>query len=96
LHGALGGQGSFRAKGREFDGAYGEGNSIWYEAKSGRYWEDHAAEGTSGFVKFKSDIGAHNRIATEQGASYEVHSNTPIPQHVKDWLSKKGIPFKEY
>ncbi|MCE4073615.1 MULTISPECIES: hemagglutinin repeat-containing protein, partial [Pseudomonas] len=96
LHGALGGQGSFTAKGREFDGAYGEGNSIWYEAKSGRYWEDHAAEGTRGFEKFKSDIGAHNRIATEQGASYEVHSNTPIPQHVKDWLSKKGIPFKEY
>ncbi|WAI47138.1 RHS repeat-associated core domain-containing protein [Pseudomonas triclosanedens] len=96
LHETLGGTGSFYYKGREFDGAYGKDNKIWYEAKSGRYWQDYAAENTAGLTKFKSDIGAHKRIANDAGATYEVHSNTPIPQHIKDWLTKKGIPFREH
>jgi len=96
LYKELGGKPSFSTKGREFDGAYGANNSIWFEAKSGRYWEDHAQAGSKGFDKFKSDVGAHARIAKDNGASFEVHSNTPIPQHAKEWLSSKGIFFKEY
>lgn len=88
----FGGSGSFKSGGREFDGAIGK---IWYEAKSGRYWEDHAQVG-KGFEKFKSDIGARNSIAKKNGATYELHSNTPIPNHVKEWLKKKGIPFSEH
>ena len=97
LHQTLGGKGSFKNQGREFGGAYGPNNSIWYEAKSGRYWQDRAQAGSKGFEKFKSDVGSHARIAKQNGASFEVHSNTPpIPQHVKDWLTSKNIPFKEY
>ena len=96
LHNKLGGKSSFKFEGREFDGAYGTNNSIWYEAKSGNYWRDQAAPDTKGFEKFKSDVGHHAQIARKNGASFEVHSNTPIPQHVRDWLSSKGIDFKEY
>jgi len=96
LHRELGGKPSFSTNGREFDGAYGVNESIWYEAKSGRYWEDHAQIDSRGFEKFKSDVGAHARIAKDNGATFEVHSNTPIPQHAKNWLTSKGIPFKEY
>ncbi|WP_255556784.1 hypothetical protein [Gilliamella sp. ESL0441] len=96
LNQTLGGKGSFTFKGREFDGAYGPNNSIWYEAKSGRYWQDHAQAGSKGFEKFKSDVGSYASIAKQNGTSFEVHSNTPIPQHVKDWLTSKNIPFKEY
>ncbi|MCX8670873.1 hypothetical protein J3U22_06290 [Gilliamella sp. B2865] len=96
LNQTLGGKGSFTYKGREFDGAYGPNNSIWYEAKSGRYWQDHAQAGSKGFEKFKSDVVSNASIAKQNGASFEVHSNTPIPQHVKDWLTSKNIPFKEY
>ncbi|WP_261821318.1 hemagglutinin repeat-containing protein, partial [Pragia fontium] len=96
LHNQLGGKGSFNSKGREFDGAYGPSNSIWYEAKSGRYWESQTQPDSKGFEKFKSDVGSHVKIARENGASFEVHSNTPIPQHVKTWLDSKGIPYKEH
>lgn len=67
----------------------------WYEAKSGRYWEDHAQVG-KGFDKFRSDIGSKRALANENGATFEVHSNTPIPTHVKDWLGNKNIPFTEH
>lgn len=92
----LSGKGSFTNQGREFEGAYGANNSIWYEAKSGRYWSDHSQAGSKGFEKFKSDVGSHASIAKQNGAYFEVHSNTPIPQHVKDWLTSKNIRFKEY
>ena len=45
--------------------------------------------------KFKSDMGNRLRIATESGATYELFSNTPIPDVVKEWLIKKGIPYTE-
>jgi hypothetical protein len=88
----LGGRGSFKSGGREFDGAI---NNRWYEAISGRYWQDHAQPG-KGFEKFKSDIGSRKSIAERNGATFEIHSNSPIPQHVKDWLTEKGIPFTEH
>ena len=41
-------------------------------------------------------MGDRLKIAKEHGATYELHSNTPIPQNVKDFLNKKGIKFFEY
>lgn len=41
-------------------------------------------------------MGSRLKIAKDSGATYELFSNTPIPQHVKDWLTKKGIKFTEY
>jgi RHS repeat-associated protein len=87
LHRKLGAEGSFSAQGREFDGRV---ENRWIEAKSGRYWEDQAQPGP-GFEKFKSDIGSKQRIAKDHGADLEVHSNTPIPEHVSAWLNARGI-----
>lgn len=88
----FGGQGSFKVAGREFDGAIG---TRWLEAKSGRYWERLQLGGKE-FDKFKSDMGDRLKIAKDNGATYELHSNTPIPQHVKDWLTSKNIPYFEH
>jgi len=87
----LGGKGSFSKGGRDFDG--GSGNH-WWEAKSGRYWQDHAKT-EKGLLKFKSDMGARKRIADDHGASYHIYSNSPIPSNVKTWLTKKGIKYTE-
>lgn len=40
-------------------------------------------------------MGDRLRIATENGTIYEVFSNTPIPESIKQWLTKKGITFTE-
>ena len=45
--------------------------------------------------KFKSDMGTRLKIATDNEATYELFSNTPIPQSIKDWLTEKGIEFTE-
>lgn len=87
----VGGNGSFSVGGREFDGGIG---NRWWEAKSGNYW-NMLEENPSKLAKFKSDMGDRLRIATENGATYEVFSNTPIPDSIKQWLTKKGIPFTE-
>jgi molybdopterin converting factor small subunit len=87
---AFGGQSSFKAGGRDFDGAV---NNLWYEAKSGRYWVDNF--GNKGFAKFKSDMGARLRIASENGKEYQLISNTPICSEAKRWLTEKGIKFLE-
>ena len=62
---------------------------------SGNFWRDHASIPQK-FKKFKSDMGHRLTIATENGATYELHSNTPIPKHVKEFLNKKGIKYFEY
>ena len=46
-------------------------------------------------AKFKSDMGDRLRIARENGATYELFSNTPIPDSIKRWLTKKGIKYTE-
>jgi hypothetical protein len=89
----FGGTGSFKEGGREFDGAIGD---RWLEAKSGNYWRDVTPPGSKGFEKFKSDMGAHRRVAKDNGKSFELHSNTPIPRHVKSWLVGEKIPFYEH
>jgi hypothetical protein len=88
-----GGNGSFKMGGREFDGAITINR--WYEAKSGNFWRDHTSTPQK-FEKFKSDMGDRLKIATKNGATYELHSNTPIPKHVKEFLNKKGIKYFEY
>lgn len=80
--------------GRDFDGAYDNGKK-WFEAKSGRYWEDQIINNLKGLEKFKSDMGARLKIALDNSAEYELFSNTPIPQNVKEWLNKKGIKYYE-
>ncbi len=87
----IGGNGSFSVEGREFDGGVG---NRWWEAKSGQYWE--LLEGNPNkLVKFKSDMGDRLRIAMENGATYELFSNTPIPDSIKQWLDKKRIKYTE-
>lgn len=66
----------------------------WWEAKSGQFWkmlEDNPKE----LSRFKDAMGQRKRIAADNGASYELFSNTPIPDSIKEWLTKKGIPFTE-
>ena len=78
--------------GCEFDGGIG---NRWWEAKSGNYW-DMLGNNSRELSNFKSSMGDRLRIAQESGATYELFSNTPIPQYIKDWLFSKGIPFSEY
>lgn len=87
----VGGKGSFSKGGRDFDG--GVGNN-WWEAKSGRYWRDHTNT-EKGLAKFRSDMGDRKRIADDHGATYELFSNSPIPQKAKNYLDKKGIKYTE-
>ena len=93
LNKVLKGEGSFSVQGREFDGKYDLGKK-WYEAKSGRYWVDHASK-PEDIAKFKSDMGHRLSIATSNGAKYELYSNTLIPDNIKSWLTQKGIKFIE-
>ena len=87
----IGGQGSFSKGGRDFDGGLG---NRWWEAKSGQYWE-MVMDKPKELEKFKSDMGARLQIAQKNGATYELFSNTPIPNEIKQWLSKKGIRYTE-
>ncbi len=91
LNKELGGEGSRQVGGRDFDGVKG---NRWWEAKSGQYWEMLESDSKK-ILKFKSDMGDRLNIAKQNGATYELFSNTPIPQSIKDWLTKKGIPFTE-
>ena len=87
----IGGEGLFSVGGRDFDGGIG---SRWWEAKSGNFWS-MLQENPNKLVKFKSDMSDRLRIATENGATYEIFSNTPIPESIKQWLIQKGITFTE-
>lgn len=40
-------------------------------------------------------MGDRLNIAKKNEATYELFSNTPIPDSIKAWLTKKGIPFTE-
>lgn len=87
----LGGKGSFSKGGRDFDGGIG---NRWWEAKSGQYW-DMIMNNPQKLELFKSSMGDRLRIAKDNKATYELFSNTEIPQIIKDWLTKKGIAYKE-
>lgn len=87
-----GARSEFNIEGRNFDGAKG---NTWWEAKSGDYWK-FIQENKSRVDTFQSDMGARLSIAKKHGANYELHSNSPIPEEIKQWLTKKGIKFFEY
>lgn len=52
-------------------------------------------ENSDRLAKFKSDMDNRLRIATENGATYELFSNTPIPESIKEGITKKGISYTE-
>ncbi len=81
----IGGNGSFSVGGRDFDGGVG---NRWWESKSGQYW-DMITNDANKLSKFKSEMGERLRIAKENGATYELFSNTPIPDEIKVWLTQK-------
>lgn len=93
----LRGKGSFeivskRDGTREFDGAVGD---VWYEAKAGKYW-DMLLQDKKKLVKFGDDMLRGQRIARENGATYELHSQSSIPDTIKKWLTKNKITFHEW
>lgn len=88
----LGGIGSFKVGSREFDGAVG---NIWYEAKSGGYW-DMLLSSKDKLENFKSSMGHRLKIANEKGMIFQLHSNTQIPQDIKNWLARKSISYVEW
>lgn len=79
---------------REFDGGIGgdtpETAHTWYEAKSGDFWSDPQR-----VAKFQSQAGTQQKIADQLGKKFVVYSENEIPQNVKDWLTKRGIPYYE-
>ncbi|MFC9222626.1 hypothetical protein ACFT8W_18140 [Streptomyces hygroscopicus] len=91
----LPGRGSFREGGREFDGAYlgDDGIEVWYEAKSGRYW-DLANENPKVMEKFKSNLGDARRISEESGRRFSLISEKPIPENIVKWLNKKNYVWR--
>ena len=94
LHEVIGGESKYikgTTAGRDFDGVFG---NRWYEAKSGNYW-NKLVQNKSIELNFKQKMSEGLKIAQENGASYELFSNSPIPDSIKKWLIKKGIPFTE-
>ena len=90
-----GGTKGFKSGGRDFDGSYMDGkSSVWYEAKSGNYWEKITSS-QKGLDKFKSDMGARLKIAKDNKVEYQLFSNSPIPDKVKNFLDTKGIKYFE-
>ena len=86
----LGGTGSFRAGGREFDTSINNGNT-WVELKSGLI--DMTKQRWS---SMQSQIGQQMRIARDNLKEYELHIIGEVPDYVRDWLVKKGITFVEH
>ncbi|WP_333766608.1 hypothetical protein [Streptomyces sp. IBSBF 2435] len=90
----LGGRDEFSEGGRQFDGAYDEdGAEVWYEAKSGEYWE-LAQRNAKVMEKFRSNLGDARRIAMASGKNFCLISENPIPQDIVEWLTKKGFSWK--
>ncbi|MFE0645558.1 polymorphic toxin-type HINT domain-containing protein [Streptomyces sp. NPDC058877] len=92
----LGGGGGFKEGKRQFDGAFIDtvtGRGTWYEAKSGRFWEDTLAN-PKRLEKFKGVEGEKIAIARERGIDYRIISENPIPAPITTWLDKKGIPWQ--
>jgi hypothetical protein len=87
----IGGSGKIKIKGREVDGGTA---TKWWEAKSGNYWNRFLGDEQTR-ANFFSSMPHYKKLANESGATFEVFSNTAIPQEVKDWLTQKGIPYTE-
>ena len=94
----LGGTGEFEVVSqkfsctRQFDGAYG---NVYYEAKAGGFWAELVKSPTA-LNEFQSKTIQKQKIAAELGKNFEIHTNSPIPEHIKKWLTKRGIMFHEW
>lgn len=42
-----------------------------------------------------SSLGVRLRIVQDNGSTYELFFNTPIPENIKIYFIKKGISFTE-
>ena len=93
LRAMFGGDPPFSRSGRQFDGSFPGGR--WHEEQSGRFWIDNCQPGPQ-FDRLKSTTKQQQAIASSNRAQFELHSNSPIPQYVKDWLRSRGIPFFEH
>jgi len=86
----FGGSGEFKEGQRTFDGKYTtDDGEVWYEAKSGRFWEDEGR-----IAKFKSQAGQQQQIAKANGADFHVYSEKDFPDGVTKWMDKKNIPYQ--
>jgi hypothetical protein len=94
----LGGTGEFEVVSqkfsctRQFDGAYG---NVYYEAKAGGFWAELVKSPTA-LNEFQSKTIQKQKIAAELGKNFEIHTNSPIPEHIKKWLTKRGVIFHEW
>lgn len=87
---------NFKTGGREFDGSYTsvtDGTDVWYEAKSGEALENIANDPDM-LQHFTSNTGQQAALARRAGARFEVISEKPIPESLRLWLDKKGIPYR--
>ena len=91
-----GGHGSFRSWSGgqivEFDGRTSP--TDWYEAKSGGYWNQILGN-PKRMSKFYTQIGEQQKTAALNDVNFKVYSNSPIPDAIKAWLTKRGVPFTE-
>ncbi len=39
-------------------------------------------------------MGESLKIATEKGCKFEIFSEKSIPEAIRKWLEKKGIPYE--
>ncbi|MFF4085178.1 DUF6531 domain-containing protein [Streptomyces sp. NPDC001777] len=81
---------------RQIDGKFIDpetGGEVWYEAKSGRFWDDINADQRK-MATFKSKLGEARREAIDSGATYIVVSEVPIPENITAFLTKKSIPWR--
>lgn len=91
----FGHEGDFKVGKRQFDGKHFEGDvETWYEAKSGGFW-NRVLNSSKEMDTFKGKMGEAVKIARENNAKFEIVSEKLIPETVKNWLTKKGIPFRE-
>ena len=77
---------------RQFDGAYG---NVYYEAKAGGFWAE-LEKSPKSLNKFQSQTIQKLNIAKDLGKDFEIHTNSPIPQKIKEWFIEKGISFHEW
>ncbi|GHF17645.1 hypothetical protein GCM10014715_85860 [Streptomyces spiralis] len=90
------GKPGFKEGKRQFDGAYtpeGASREIWYEAKSGTYW-DRLNSNPAEMLTFKSKLGESRAIATENGKDFQVISENPIPENIQKYFVKKGFAWR--
>ncbi|WP_159056770.1 hypothetical protein [Streptomyces yokosukanensis] len=90
------GRPGFKVGKRQFDGRYtpeGSSREVWYEAKSGEYW-DRLNRDPDEMLRFKSKLGEARKIATENDADFRLISENPVPQNMQDHFQKKGFEWE--